>query len=194
MINKKISNLIKVAAIFVLLCGASARPQAADDSGVGVAIGFTLGAQALTKTREVCEAERAQSYECDQAALSGGPYLRVELAQRHSLMLAYRLTDKYEYTFTTSRGTYTDSFSSASSSIAYQYRLPLGSSDTEGFLKAGYHFTDFEFDTETVDLDGLLFGGGLVYKENFVLGYEFLNLDDSFRDGHAFYMGVEFGL
>ena len=203
MTNNKISNLIKVVAVFVLLCGASAMPRAADGDR-DIAIGFTFGIQVLSEIRAACDSwldQEITGYVCDRAALAGGPYLRIGLAPHHSLMLAYRFSDEYEQTLKYSAGgVRTRPYSFLSPSIAYQYRLPLGGFDTEGFLKVGYHFTEFEWDDSaegkyTDDVDGVLLGGGLVYEENFVLGYEYSDFDaEGDINGHAFYMGAEFSL
>lgn len=207
MSNNKISNLIKITAIFVLLCGASARPQAADGGDTGdLAIGFTFGTQVFSDVRKACDTwlqAGGASYACERAVLVGSPYLRVVLAPRHSLMLAYSLSSEYDQTFTRRNGSsYTLTQSLQSGSIAYQHRLPLGGSDTEGFLKIGYHFTEIKGDDSedgkyTFDEDGVLLGAGIVYGDNFILGYEFSDYEENNGidiNGHSFYIGAEFSL
>ena len=206
MTNNKISNLIKVVAVLALLCGLSARPQAAHGDDGHTAIGFTLGTQMMTKVREVCDEwlqRGGAGYVCDRAALVGGIHLRVGLDPHRSLMLGYRISDEYEQTFmyASSRPPNTRPYSFQSRSIAYQHRFPLGASDTKGFLKVGFHFTEFEIDDNEVgeytrNQDGVLLGAGLVYRENLIFGYEFSELEDNTNDtnGHAVYMGVEFTL
>ena len=208
MTNQKTSNIIKVAAIFLLLCGASARPQAADGSDTGdLAIGFTFGTQVLSNMREACDtwlqSGGGASYTCERAVLVGSPYLRVGLAPRHSLMFAYSFSSEYEQTFTRFNGSsYTVTRSLQSGSIAYQHRLPLGETDTEGFLKIGYHFTEVKGDDSedgkfSGDDDGVLLGAGIVYGDSFILGYEFLDYEEGDGidiNGHSFYIGAEFSL
>ena len=206
MTNNKISNLIKVAAVFVLLCGASARPQEADGGDTGdVAIGFTFGTQVFSDVRKACDTwlqAGGASYSCERAALVGSPYLRVALAPRHSLMVAYSLSSKYDQTFTRRDGSsYTLTQSLQSPSLAYQHRLPLDA-DIEGFLKVGYHFTkikgnDSEDGKYTADDDGVLLGAGIVYGDHFILGYEFSDYEENDGidiNGHSFYIGAEFSL
>ena len=205
MTNNKISNLIKVVAVFVILCGASARPQAANGGDTGdIAIGFTFGTQLFSGIRKSCEdllePRHIVKAVCDRAALAGGPHLRIGLAPHHSIIFSYRISGDYEDTKTNTEGAeFTERYSSSTGSLAYQIRVPLGEFDTEGFIKAGYHSTDFDVkdtsgDEFTVDRDGVLFGVGVVYNEHLLLGYEYFDAGDRIEGGHVLYLGAEFSL
>lgn len=203
MTNNKIPNLIKVVAIVALLCGLSARPQAADDD-IGVAIGFTFGMQFLTGVEDSCDAalEPGWGYVCDRAALVGSPYLRIEAAPQHSAIFAYRISGDYEQTWTHVSGReLRRPYSFSTSSLAYEYRAPFGGTGKEeAFIKVGYHSTKItgkdargEGDV-TEKRDGPLFGVGIVYDESLLGGYEYFDAGDDFEGAHLLYVGLELGL
>lgn len=201
MTNNKIMNLIKVAAVLLLLCGMVARPQAADSDDIGIAIGVTFGTQFFSGIENGCEESLSPGwgYVCDRAALVGSPYLRIEAAPHHSVIFAYRISGEYEQTYMhTSGREIRRPYSTSTGSLAYEYRAPFGGTGKEeAFIKAGYHFTEADLENPgpgdiTHEMDGVLLGVGVVYNETLLAGYEYFDAGEDFDNGHLFYLGVEF--
>lgn len=203
MTNNKISNLIKAAAVLLLLSGVSVRPAAANDIAFGVHAGY----QGFTGVADLCETQaRATAlaatvnvnYECDRAALMGGVHIRLGMAPEHSIMIAARTSGDHELKFS-SASTITIPFSVTTGSVAYEYITSLAP-DVDGLLRVGYHTSDWEINHELLSevatgrFSGFVLGGGFRYNENLILGYEYFDAGDELDGGHAIYAGVEFGL
>ena len=204
MTNNKILNLLKAVAVLLLLCGMTARPQAAHEDGTsGVTWGITLGSQTFENVLSICQRHVQQplfggSYVCSDRTLAGGPYLRIG-SNRHSLMFAYRFSADYErtFTYTLTGQVRTLPFSFRSGSLAYQYRFHPGGTDAfEAFIKAGIHHTTFETDDSvlgeyTGEGAGGLWGAGVILGENFIIGYENADIKGEPGNGIAIYVGFE---
>ena len=205
MTNNKILNLLKVAAVLLLLSGVSVRPAGANE---GIAFGVHAGYQGFTGVGSLCEntakaiataATTIVSFECDRATLMGGAHIRFRMAPEHSIVAAARISGDHELKFS-SANTVTIPFSVTTGSAAYEYIAPIGGPDVEGFLKAGYHFSDWEINHEALNEDntggfnGFVLGGGFRYNETLILGYEYFDAGEELEGGHALYAGVEFGL
>ncbi len=205
MTNNKILNLLKAAAVLLLLSGVSVRPSAAND---GIAFGVHAGYQGFSGVASLCEntakalamtLRTTVRYECDRATLMGGAHIRFQMAPQHSIVAAARISGDHELKFSTTNSV-TIPFSVTTGSAAYEYIAPIGGPDVEGFLKAGYHFSDWEIDHEAInegntgDFNGFVLGAGLIYNETLIVGYEYFDAGDELEGGHALYAGVEFGL
>ena len=206
MTNNKISNLIKVASVLLLLSGVSVTPASANDES-GIAFGVHAGYQGYSGVANLCEttaraaaleARQDVRYECDRAALMGGAHIRFRIAPEHSIVAAARISGDHELKFS-SANTVTIPFSVTTGSVAYEYIASLAP-DVDGFLKAGYHTSDWEVNHELLSeaatgrFSGFVLGGGFRYNENLILGYEYFDAGDELDGGHAIYAGVEFGL
>ena len=190
MINNNISNMRRiVAALFLLWTGA-----ANSEDGLGVAVGFQLGVHGFTGVSNLCLANTLCTYE--NTALTAAPYLRLGLSPEHSVVAAYRHGDNQEVVQTRIlAGTVAADFSVRTTSLAYEYRPPVGMPDLEAFLKVGYHNSKFHVPQadDSESFSGILLGGGFVVDEQFIVGYEYFDADD-LDGGHYIYLGVEFGL
>ena len=211
MTNNKILNLLKVAIVLLLLSGVSMRPAAANDE-LGIAFGAHAGLQGFSGVASLCERLARETvnaigrgsvrYECETSAFVGGAHIRLRIAPQHSIVAAGRISGDYDLKFNFSEGgrEAVIPFSVTTGSVSYEYIAPLGGPDTEGFIKAGYHTSEWEIshpeltEGNTGDFNGFMLGAGLMYDQTFVLGYEYLQADADLEAGHVFYAGAEFSL
>ena len=201
MLNNNILNKRGVAVALILLWACVANGE----DELEVALGVQLGAHGFTNVSHLCKANVRCTYKL--AAPTLAPYLRLELSPQHSVIAAYRLgfNQKMEETnstpITTSQVTtfFTTTtpagFTVRTTSLAYEFRPPLGIPDWEAFLKIGYHNSKLSAARaeDSGSFGGILLGGGVVQNELLIAGYEYFDAGD-LEHGHYLYLGVEFGL
>ena len=200
MTNNKILNMRRVAVALLLLWAGAANGE---DELKG-AMGFQLGGHGFTNINYLCSGASLCTYE--RTAWTGAPYLRLKLSPHHSVLASYRVAGSQGVTPERFRsiqnldGTTSfllvqesASFYVKTTSLAYEYRHPLGMPDLGAFLKIGYHSSKLEQANDSDSFGGILLGGGFVLNDLLIAGYEYFDAGD-LEHGHYLYLGVEFGL